>query len=240
MTKKQLIALAVILAVGTGLTTLALKKIKPAAVSDEHSEQAQEGPASHGDAPGETAEKGPHNGRLLRAGDFAAEVTIFERGVPPQFRVYFYEQEKPLDPAPIKLSVELRRLGGRVDTFQFKREADYLVGDQTVEEPHSFAVQVSAEYRGQAHRWEYESYEGRAELSPEAAKGSGLAVEMAGPARLKQTLKVPGRVGPNEDRMKHVVPRYPGVLKEVRKRLGEPVTQDEVLAVVESNESLQS
>jgi cobalt-zinc-cadmium efflux system membrane fusion protein len=35
------------------------------------------------------------------------------------------------------------------------------------------------------------------------------------------------------------VPRYPGVLKEVRKKLGDRVEQDEVLAIVESNESLQ-
>jgi cobalt-zinc-cadmium efflux system membrane fusion protein len=39
--------------------------------------------------------------------------------------------------------------------------------------------------------------------------------------------------------MKHVVPRYPGVLKEVRKKLGDRVAKDEVIAVVESNESLQ-
>ena len=34
--------------------------------------------------------KGPHGGRLHVDGDFAAEVTIFERGVPPQFRVYCF------------------------------------------------------------------------------------------------------------------------------------------------------
>ena len=31
--------------------------------------------------------KGPHGGRLLEDGDFALEVTMFERGVPPEFHV---------------------------------------------------------------------------------------------------------------------------------------------------------
>jgi hypothetical protein len=33
-------------------------------------------------------ERGPHNGRLLRDGDVAIEMTIFEDSVPPEFRVY--------------------------------------------------------------------------------------------------------------------------------------------------------
>ena len=33
-------------------------------------------------------ERGPHNGRMLRDGNFALEVTIFEDGVPPEYRVY--------------------------------------------------------------------------------------------------------------------------------------------------------
>ena len=40
--------------------------------------------------------------------------------------------------------------------------------------------------------------------------------------------------------MTHVIPRYPGVVKQVRKRLGDAVAKDEVMAVVESNDSLQS
>ena len=42
-------------------------------------------------------EKGSHNGRLLKDGDFALEMTIFEDGVPPQFRVYPMRDGKPID-----------------------------------------------------------------------------------------------------------------------------------------------
>ena len=40
--------------------------------------------------------------------------------------------------------------------------------------------------------------------------------------------------------MTHVIPRFPGVVKSVTKRLGDAVTKGEVLATVESNESLQT
>lgn len=40
--------------------------------------------------------------------------------------------------------------------------------------------------------------------------------------------------------MTHVIPRYPGIVKKIHKRLGDSVAKDEVVAVVESNESLQS
>lgn len=235
MNKKQLIPFAVVLALGAGLTLLALKNKS----GHGHKHDAHGGHGDHAAPAAAEFERGPHQGRMLREGDFAAEVTIFERGVPPQFRVYFYEKDTPVDSVQVKLTVELNRLGGRMDVIQFKKEGDYLVGDQTIYEPHSFEVKVTAERGGQTHHWQYESPEARVELSPEAAKTSGVVVEAVGAAKIKATLKVNGRIVPNEEQMKHVVPRYPGVLKEVRKKLGDKVSKDEVLAVVESNESLQ-
>ena len=41
-------------------------------------------------------ERGPHRGRMLRDGDFALEVTIFEDGVEPAFHVYAYRKDKPI------------------------------------------------------------------------------------------------------------------------------------------------
>ncbi|MDP1909627.1 MAG: HlyD family secretion protein, partial [Hyphomicrobium sp.] len=35
-------------------------------------------------------ERGPHNGRMIRDGNIALEVTIFEDGVPPEYRIYAY------------------------------------------------------------------------------------------------------------------------------------------------------
>jgi cobalt-zinc-cadmium efflux system membrane fusion protein len=48
-----------------------------------------------------------------------------------------------------------------------------------------------------------------------------------------------GKIVANPDKVAHVTPRYPGVVLEARKKLGDAVKKDEVLAVVESNESLR-
>jgi len=183
--------------------------------------------------------KGPHGGRLLTDGDFAAEVTIYERGVPPQFRVYCSAAGRPIDPTNVSLTIELHRLGGDRDTFRFTKEQDYLRGDGVVEEPHSFDVVVTAEHAGQTHRWTYPSYEGRVALTPEAIESSGLGTAAAGPETITTGLTLYGRVVPNENQRARVIPRYPGMVTSLRKQLGDAVEAGEVLAVVQSNESLQ-
>jgi membrane fusion protein, heavy metal efflux system len=230
MNKKQIAAVILVLLAGAGITWFVVRNAKPAAqVSGE---------GGHGGAVAEAA-KGPHGGRLLSEGDFATEVTIFERGVPPEFRVFFYDKSKPIDPAAVKLTIELHRFGGRVDKIGFAKREDYLLGDKEIVEPHSFDVKVIAEHGGKTSHWEYDSYEGRTIMTPEAVKNSGIVIETAGPAKIKTTIKVNGRVIPNEDHMTHVIPRYPGIVKKINKRLGDAVAKDEVVAVVESNESLQ-
>ena len=78
----------------------------------------------------------------------------------------------------------------------------------------------------------------RIEVTEEARKKSGIAIEVAGPAVLKKMLKLNGKIGPNEERMVHVSPRFPGIVKSIAKRLGDVVKTGEALAVIESNESL--
>jgi cobalt-zinc-cadmium efflux system membrane fusion protein len=232
MNKKQITAVILVLLAGAGLTWFVMRNAKPATqVSGE---------SGHGGEAAAEAAKGPHGGRLLSDGDFSTEVTIFERGVPPEFRVFLYEKGKPIEPTEAKLTIELHRFGGRVDKIGFAKRDDYLLGDQEIVEPHSFDVKVIAERGGKTHRWEYDSYEGRTTMTPDAVKSSGIVIEAAGPARIKTTIKVNGRVQPNEDHMTHVIPRYPGIVKKITKRLGDAVAKDEVVATVESNESLQS
>jgi len=79
----------------------------------------------------------------------------------------------------------------------------------------------------------------RIEVTEEALKKSGIQIEVAGPAFLKKTLKLNGKITPNEERMVHVSPRFPGIVKSIAKRLGDVVKTGEALAVIESNESLQ-
>jgi len=203
------------------------------------------GPASdmpsgeHG-AAAEEFERGSHRGRMLRTGDFALEITIFESGVPPEFHVYPYDGGKPVDPSKVALTIDLKRLGGRVDRFPFKPEKDYLKGEGTVVEPHSFDVVVTATFGGKKHNWSYASYEGRTTIADAAATNAGVKTDTAGPATVKLTIELLGTVDLAPGAKAELRARFPGRVLSVSKNIGDLVSAGEELARVESNESLQS
>jgi cobalt-zinc-cadmium efflux system membrane fusion protein len=69
---------------------------------------------------------------------------------------------------------------------------------------------------------------------------AGIELAAAGPAVLKETLRVNGILQANQEALVQVSPRFPGVIREMRKRVGEQVESGETLARVESNQSLTS
>ena len=199
-----------------------------------------EAPDAHEQEAAEEFERGPHRGRLLRSGDFAVEITIFETNVEPEFHVYAYEGEKPVDPSQVQLTMALTRLGGKVDRFTFKPQKDYLLGSSVVVEPHSFAVAVNASYGGKAHSWRYASYEGRTVIAEKTARESGVTTEKTGPAVIKQTVELLGHVNLAPGAHASLRARFPGRVLAVLKNVGDAVGSGEVLARIESNESLQA
>ena len=97
---------------------------------------------------------------------------------------------------------------------------------------------------GGGHGGEHEEHaehgkEGHVEMTAEQKKNANIGVEEAGPAKIRTSLSVYGKVSANEEAMAHVMPRFPGIVKSVKKRLGDGVEKGEVLATVESNESLK-
>jgi cobalt-zinc-cadmium efflux system membrane fusion protein len=82
--------------------------------------------------------------------------------------------------------------------------------------------------------------EGHVELTPAARKNANLKIEEAGGAKIATLLPLYGKIASNEETLAHVQPRFPGVVKDVRKRLGDKVEKGDLLAIVESNDSLRS
>lgn len=216
-----LIGLIVLVGLALAAAILTRQKSKPAAEM------------SAGEAEVEVV-KGPHRGRLFTDKDYALELTIFETGVPPQFRIYTYRDGKPLDPALTKATVTLERLGRKPQTFHFTKEGEYLKGDAVVEEPHSFAVTIAAEYQGKAYRFGFEQAEFRVAMSDAQMAANGVQVASAGPARIKLALQLLGEVRLNEDRTVHVVPRLTGLVESVAVNAGDRVRRGQVLAVLSS------
>jgi cobalt-zinc-cadmium efflux system membrane fusion protein len=185
-------------------------------------------------------ERGPHRGRLLRDGAFALEITLHEEGPAPLFRLYAYQDDKPLDPKGVQVNIALTRLGPKVDRFTLAPEADYLTSPAIVHEPHSFDVSVSATFAGKAHKWAYASYEGRTTIAAAAARAGGVTTEKAGSAVLSESLAINGRVEITPEGQSDVIARYPGRVISLNAELGQRVRRGQVLARVESSESLQT
>ncbi len=77
---------------------------------------------------------------------------------------------------------------------------------------------------------------GHVELTPEQRRRIGLEFATAGPGTISLSVTFPGEVVLDPDRLVHVVPRAAGIVREVRKTLGERVESGEILAWIESSE----
>ena len=77
-------------------------------------------------------------------------------------------------------------------------------------------------------------------LDEAVMKESGVEVATAGPGRLQVHDTLSGEIAFNSDTLAHIVPRVPGVVREVRKNLGDTVRAGEVLAVLDSRDLADS
>jgi cobalt-zinc-cadmium efflux system membrane fusion protein len=184
-------------------------------------------------------EKGPHRGRLLTKGDFVIELAIFETGVPPEFRVWVTNEGQLVNPEDVSLTVELTRLGNVVDTIRFKPQGDFLRGDMEIYEPHSFVVTITAEYQGKTFEWQYDNFEGRTMIDADVAEAMQIATEVAGPAKLTETVHVFGRLVAPTHAARQITARFEGQISSVHVQLGQRVKAGEPLLTIESNESLK-
>ena len=112
------------------------------------------------------AKQGEHGGRLLEKNGIAVELGIAEDGTPPTFQAWLYRDGKPLPASAGRVEVRLTRLGGAVEHHLLTPQADgRLMAATTVEEPHSFDVDVVATMGDATLRWRYPSYEGRTDIA---------------------------------------------------------------------------
>lgn len=185
------------------------------------------------------AKEGEHGGRLLEQGGYAVELAIAEDGTPPKYQAWLYADGKPLPATAGKVEVRLKRLGGVAENHVLKAQSDgSLMASSVVGEPHSFEVEVLANIKGKALRWEYPSYEGRTEIAARIASDSGIRVAPAAPGVIADEHEVQGLLTPMEGRIANVMARFPGPIRSLRANVGDSVRAGQTLATVESNLSL--
>ncbi|MBS0298628.1 MAG: efflux RND transporter periplasmic adaptor subunit [Proteobacteria bacterium] len=229
MNKTRWIPILIVIVIGIVLGGLILTLDKPATVTTE-----AEGMHANEKLAEAQSGTGPRGGKLFTDNDFSVELTIFEKGTPPQFRIFLYEKGKLLPPAAANVAITLSRLGAAAQLFKFTPEADYLLGDHVVEEPHSYDLAIVAEHNGKVMRWSYSQIEDRVEIADDMLKSMGIELLTAGPAIIKPKLKLPGEVIFNEHNIVRVVPRVAGLVTHVKGHHGQHVKKGDVLAVIES------
>jgi cobalt-zinc-cadmium efflux system membrane fusion protein len=67
-------------------------------------------------------------------------------------------------------------------------------------------------------------------------EAAGLEITPAASGTLIKEIAVPGRIVINADQQAKIVPRLPGTVAKINKRMGEVVAENEILAVLESRE----
>jgi cobalt-zinc-cadmium efflux system membrane fusion protein len=94
---------------------------------------------------------------------------------------------------------------------------------------------------GHGHGHEGHDHGAEAPVMSEAKMAAaGIELATAGPGTLRETLRLNGILQPNQEALVQITPRFPGVIRELRKRVGDAVAAGEVLAKIESNQSLTS
>jgi cobalt-zinc-cadmium efflux system membrane fusion protein len=78
----------------------------------------------------------------------------------------------------------------------------------------------------------------RIRISDVKLAAAGAALAEAGSATLSDTLSFNGVLRANQEAVVQVTPRFPGVARSIKKRIGDTVAKDEILASIESNQSL--
>ncbi|MDO9384820.1 MAG: efflux RND transporter periplasmic adaptor subunit [Hyphomicrobiaceae bacterium] len=91
---------------------------------------------------------------------------------------------------------------------------------------------------GHAHEDEHDGHGKAIKLTAKQRENAKLVIETAGPVAIKQTLALNGIIQPNEEKTVAVLPRFGGIVRSMTKRLGDSVKKGEVVARIESNESL--
>lgn len=254
--KKQLIAIAVLIALG-GIGGVAImssgpgKSGAPEAHGHGHDEAKGHGDGEHhgesksGDghkhAEGhgdnehhEEGAKGPNGGQTLTDGDFGLEVLLAEQGGAPRMKLWLSKKGKALAADKVKVTAELTRPGGDVEKITFKVDKDVLVSTQAVEEPHAFEGMVMVQADKESLIFQLSQKEGMIAMTDTQIKTASVGVDTSGPATIRSTLQLPGEIRFNEDRTAHVVPRVAGVVESSPVALGQQVRKGQVLAVISS------
>ena len=176
----------------------------------------------------------PKGGILGRLSRGVAIIGVLAAGVIAGAAILAYEREVPGTAQAHDDSGEKKKDGGHAHEAGEKKDAG----------GHAHEGEAAADHKhdeaegGNAHGDEEEGHGKAVKFTAKQRENAKLVIETAGPAAIKQTLILNGIIQPNEEKTVAVLPRFGGIVRNMGKRLGDSVKKGEVVARIESNESL--
>ena len=98
-------------------------------------------------------EHGHDDTKIINTGHGIVNLSVFETGVPPVFRLMFMEHGKTFLPEPSGVSIETVRPGGARQTFAFVQKEGFLESTADIPEPHEFDLTLTLSHDGHAHSY---------------------------------------------------------------------------------------
>ena len=133
-------------------------------------------------------EHGPHGGTLLDTADGGVEISVFEDGVPPRFRLHFRDTPGQLAAMASASGVSLitTRPGDMEQTFHFAAKDGFLESTTEIPEPHEFQIELVLPHEGATRSYRTEFVEGHdhhhghggGEAEPDDAHARAHAAEL--------------------------------------------------------------
>jgi nickel/cobalt transporter (NicO) family protein len=110
----------------------------------------------HDVAAADAHEHTPHGGKVINTGRSIVELELFERGVPPRFRLHNYDhamKPKAFD-VHETVTIDIIRPDGGRQAFELTPSGAFWESTQEIPEPHEFEVIVRMSHGSHIHRFE--------------------------------------------------------------------------------------
>lgn len=96
---------------------------------------------------------GEEGAKVIDTGHGVIELSVFEDGVPPVFRLKFIDHGQVKVPDPLSVKVETNRMDGSRQSFSFAAKEGFLESLEEVQEPHEFELSIEVSHHDHSHRY---------------------------------------------------------------------------------------
>ena len=141
---------------------------------------------------------------------------------------------------PDYFSIELQKLGSTVEEFEFQSSKGVLRSTRALSEPHSFNATIYLTDKKRKYSWEWENLEGRTQIAKKLIEKSQLATSEVQSGTIERHVELLGTLVIPPKNKAEVNARFSGVVETLVADVGDSVNAGDVIAKIQSNDSLQT